>query len=125
MTRRTDIPSPPSERPVCYILKDGKPVPERDLHALGVFIVDYEARNVGHTILSSLDGTEIRISTDFMCVNARFGGGDPPLLWETIVFWPGNKEWDGWQEHYASMDDARAGHETTVALVKAALADKQ
>src|SRR5690348_6317986 len=101
MSRFTQLTSSPG-RPLTYILKDAKPVPESDPSILGAFLDDFRARNIGYTLLEATDGTKICISTNFMCVNARFGGGGPPLFWETSISWPGNEKWHDWQEYYAS-----------------------
>jgi hypothetical protein len=115
---------PTSQPPLFYVLKDGIPAPEKDMAVVGACIADHQARNVGFTLLKAADGTEICISTDFMCV-APFMSPDPALLWETRVFWPGNEKWNGWEEHYASQETARKGHQTAMALVKAALLEEK
>jgi hypothetical protein len=58
-----------------------------------------------------------RVSTIFLGLDHSFGHGRP-LLFETMVFWPGhalNEE----QDRYTTLEEARAGHARVVALVKA------
>ncbi len=97
-------------------------MPENEPCVISAFIAD-KAHIVERTWLEAPDAI-ICVATVFTCVNKRFGDGDPPLLWETTIFWPGNENWDGWEEHYVSEQDAREGHKKAVALVKTALSDR-
>lgn len=55
------------------------------------------------------------VSTIFLGVDHSWGGG-PPLLFETMVCWPGGNRDE--QERYTTLDEARAGHEQMVAWVR-------
>ena len=74
-----------------------------------------------HLAKTTIEG--IDVSTVFLGLNHDFLGEGPPILWETMIF--GKKEgtplFDDYQERYASFDEARAGHEQAVALVKDSL----
>jgi hypothetical protein len=108
-------------RPLSYILKDGKPVPA-DPQTVEAFLKDIENRRVDETLLYAPDGSEIRISTVFLCIDHGLLGDSPPVLWETMIFWEGRDDGLGdWQQRYTSEEAARAGHKAAVALVKATL----
>jgi hypothetical protein len=57
---------------------------------------------------------EVSVSTVFLGINHNYYGG-PPLLFETMVF-GGEHDQDIWR--YASWEEAEAGHEEAVTLVK-------
>lgn len=64
-----------------YILDDsGEPVSEPDLEKWGRWF-ETAPRSVGDD-----DICGVRISTTFLGLDHRFGGGGPPVLWETMVF---------------------------------------
>lgn len=54
------------------------------------------------------------ISTVFLGLDHNFSGG-PPLLFETMIF--GGKH-DGYQDRYSTWDEAVAGHNRAVEMVK-------
>lgn len=56
---------------------------------------------------------DIYISTSFLWINTSFL--EHPLLWETMIF--GGKH-HMYQKRYGSSEEARAGHEKAIKLVK-------
>lgn len=60
-------------------------------------------------------------ATVFLGLDYGYVYGGPPILFETMIFFPGHPDLDQWQDRYATEDEARAGHEVAVALVQAAL----
>jgi hypothetical protein len=63
---------------------------------------------------------DIRVSTVFLCIDHRFGLNGPPILFETMVFWPGH-ELDESQERYETIGQAEIGHMRWVEIVKMAM----
>ena len=63
---------------------------------------------------------EIEVSTVFLGLDHSFHEDVPPVLWETMIFVGESKKtlFDHYQERYSSFDDARAGHERAVAMVR-------
>lgn len=57
----------------------------------------------------------VHVSTIFLGLDV--GYGDVPVLFETCVFYEGSPA-HGFVEHYATLDEARAGHQTVVACVE-------
>lgn len=57
---------------------------------------------------------DIKISTIFLGLDHSFGG-DIPILWETMIF--GGKQ-DQYQERYASLEEAKKGHQIALELAK-------
>lgn len=85
---------------------------------------DPENRTVGggysiaHTQIDIAD-TEMHISTVFLGTDISFRSHPhPPLIFETKVF---NGEEDDYTARYSTYDEAMAGHEEAVALVKGSL----
>lgn len=60
------------------------------------------------------DDEDVEISTVFLCLNHNHGVGQP-ILYETMVF--GGKK-DGYMRRYITRQEAKKGHEETVAMVK-------
>lgn len=57
---------------------------------------------------------DVRVSTVFLSVNHQWEPG-PPILFETMVF--GGKH-DDFQERYETWEQAKAGHQRAVEMVK-------
>ncbi len=76
-----------------------------------------ETRRIAETLIEG--STDVRISTVFLTIDHSWSGG-PPILFETMVF-GGPEEIDRWQERYSTLEDARAGHERAVAMVRKAM----
>jgi len=71
-----------------YILNfNGEPVEETDLFTWGRWLeTNCDQRRVGHTLFLNEAGEQVRISTVFLGLDHNYGGGGPPILWETMVF---------------------------------------
>lgn len=107
--------------PIRYVLKDGWHVPEDDKQKFEAFIGNPDNCRVNATLLYDQAGTEISISTVFLGIPRGYLGNALPVLWETQIRWPGNKDLDDWIKRYACQSSAHTGHEAAVDLVKAAL----
>lgn len=79
-----------------------------DVLKWGRWFEDSEARRVAETVIG-----DVRVSTVCLGLNHNFMGG-PPLWFETMIF--GGKH-DEYQERYSTLDEARRGHDRTVARV--------
>ncbi len=91
-----------------WILRDGEPIK--------VSFAEYcdwnqrpfeETRQVAEAFVDQLDGS-VRVSTVFLSIDHKWRYG-PPILFETMVF-GGPEDIDGWQERYATLSEAKAGH---------------
>lgn len=76
-----------------------------------------ERRRVGWRTYG--DGT-VRVSTVFLGLDHDFLGTGPPILWETMIFWPGH-DLDMFQRRYRSRVDAERGHKVACRLVERAV----
>lgn len=90
-----------------YVLRDGVPVIENDLMAWGLFMQKAE-RHIGEDRIG-----DVRISTIFLGLDHRWKEDESPILWETMIF---GGPHDQYQERYATIEDAKAGHARAVAL---------
>lgn len=93
-----------------YILKDGTPVPEPDIHKWGTWMQDFEA----HCRVAKTETDNANVSTVFLGIDHSFFSG-PPVLFETMIFGGEN---DQYQERYHTLEEAMVGHEKAVALAK-------
>ena len=98
----------PRRVPSFYILEGRTPVACRDLIRLYEFVLS-ERRTIGRA--NPVPG--VTVSTVFMPF-AVAPPGQRPRLFETMVF---GGTHDGYQERYATYDEAEAGHAATVELV--------
>ena len=57
---------------------------------------------------------DVEVSTVFLGIDHRFGGG-PPLLFETMIF-GGEHDEEMWR--YSTWDEAKAGHSHAVSLLE-------
>ena len=92
-------------RNINYILDDEKnviPVPEKNFLAWARWFEDFERRRVADTRTAG-----VRVSTVFLGLDHRWGGGGPPLVFETMIF---GGPYDQYQDRYGSWDDAVLGH---------------
>jgi hypothetical protein len=72
-----------------------------------------------HVAFDVDEQTGWRVSTVFLGLDHNFGGGGPPILWETMVF---GGPLDGEMDRYSSVAEAKAGHQAMCAKVTEALA---
>ena len=91
-----------------YILNDGVPVPAPSLVAWANWI------GVNDRTIARTEVGEVTVSTVFLGLDHNFFGGTP-LLFETLVF--GGEHADD-MERYATLDEARRGHDRMVALIR-------
>jgi len=69
-----------------------------------------------HRIVKQETVGDAKVSTVFLGLDHNFGGGGPPILWETMVF--GGKH-DQWQERCAgNWEQAESMHHQVVEMVK-------
>ena len=97
-----------------YILVDGEPIFEPDLMRWARWNIEggIDRRRVALTEFGA-----VRVSTVFLGSDHSFGG-PIPILFETMVFGAPLRHLDGYQERYATLEEARLGHERAVALVR-------
>jgi hypothetical protein len=97
-----------------YILRDGKVVEEPD-HAK--WTEWYESSTEADRCIASTNLKYGDVRTVFLAMQMTLSKSDPPLLFETRVR-------GGWlndeAQRYATLADAKAGHEAWVARVRAA-----
>lgn len=95
-----------------YIL-EGKEIKPVDLLTWAAWFETAD-RHIAKTPVGKYD-----VSTVFSGLNHNFGGGNPPLLFETTVF----RHDDGSREHYcnrySTYTEAEEGHAATVAKLEA------
>ena len=92
-----------------YILVDGEPVMEPDLMRWAQWFEE----SGDERIIEQTELGEVRVSTVFLGLDHRFGEGLNPILWETMIF---GGPHDGYQERFASREDAVLGHKIAVDL---------
>ena len=96
-----------------YILHGTEPVLCNDLLTWAHWFKTAE-RQVARTEVAE----GVTVSTAFLGFN--YAGGDgPPVLFETMVFWPNNALDRAW-ERYTTWAEAEQGHAVMVARVQAA-----
>lgn len=107
---------------ILYYDRAGQPI---DAERISQLLVDHEYRRVAETTVGPY-----WVSTIWLGVDHGFpltGPGRPrkPVIFETMVFAPdGDAPWaDIDCRRYCTEDEARAGHEETVLLVRATLQD--
>lgn len=90
-----------------YILKDGEMV-ETDLLTWARWFEKSENRRVAWTEVG-----DVKISTVFLGINQGFGS--VPKWFKTMIF---SGEHDEYCDRYTTLEEAMAGHERAVALVR-------
>ncbi len=97
-----------------YILDGHTPIPT-DLETWARWFDSDEKRRVGY---DDFDGGYV--STVFLGLDHNFGRTGPPLLFETMIFGGPN---DGYQERYATWDEAVEGHARILTMAPALAVD--
>lgn len=92
-----------------WILDGHTPVPTDDVTAWGRMMED-----PGRVVGVDNVGPEARVSTVFLGIDMGHRMGDPPLLFETMVFRPGDSEV---VDRYVTWDEAARGHVQTIKRV--------
>src|SRR3990167_6729920 len=93
-----------------YILMAGQPVPCPDLATWAIWLDRSADRLLQRDQIAG-----VVVSTGFLGLDHRYGGGGPPVLWETMIF---GGPHDQYQERYTSREDALEGHQKAVALAR-------
>ncbi|MFN6572403.1 hypothetical protein [Dendronalium sp. ChiSLP03b] len=96
-----------------YILDDGHDPIAVSAYEWSQWFENIEHRRVAEDYLFD---SKIRVSTVFLGLNHQHWLDGPPLFFETMVF---GGETDMLQTRYSTWDDAVAGHQAVVELVKA------
>lgn len=95
-----------------YILDDeGRPVLEPDVLKWALWF----ERSRKQRIVRQNHIGKVLVSTVFLGLDHSFRG-KIPVLWETMIF---DGKHDGYQKRYKSKEEALAGHEAAVRMVKA------
>ena len=92
-----------------YILVDGKPEPADDLIGWARWF-----EKADRVVKKDTFG-EVMVSTVFLGLNHNFDVTGPPLLWETMIFGGAH---DQFCARYASVEAAKAGHESACRMVR-------
>lgn len=78
---------------------------------------NYADRTIAKTSIEDVDVSTVFLMLDHV-YGSLFGSQDNPVLFETMIF---GGPHDSMQWRYASVADAREGHEVIVSLLKAGL----
>lgn len=99
-----------------YILDNNhKPVHKPVLESAKWMEDNPNRKVVGYDELTDFNGDEVRVSTVFLGLDHAYGGGKP-ILWETMIF--GGENDQGYQERYASYEQAIEGHQKAINFIK-------
>lgn len=100
-----------------YVLgDDGQPKLQADLETWARWYEQAD-RHIANEQLEN----GLRVSTVFLGLDHNFFGDGPPILWETMIFGaPEDSELDGYQERYATREEAETGHRRVVELASKA-----
>ena len=101
-----------------YVLENQVPVPTDNLFQWGLWMEDPNNKQVA---LTEID--ELRVTTIFLGVDSQFTEGQP-FLFETLVFKGEQLDWEYDGARYRTWDEAKAGHDAIVKLIKAQKMDK-
>lgn len=100
-----------------YILDDdNNPVVVSDVREWGEW---FEANYQRRVVAQDWPRPDVMVSTVFLGIDHRFGGGGPPVLFETMVFRNGDGD-D--QRRYCTWAEAEAGH---AEMLKAVMAEEE
>lgn len=96
-----------------YVLggSDGKqPVGVEDVREWGRWF-----QNTEHRVVAQETVNGVLVSTVFLGIDHNWFGKGPPILFESMVFLPGDGEL---QQRYATWDEALAGHQQLSKLIR-------
>jgi hypothetical protein len=98
-----------------YYDRDGKPITFRQWSA--IMEPMFDGQDVRRVALDEVDG--YRISTVWLGIDHSLGG-PVPIIFETMIFddTGEGREFDQWQDRYATEAQAIAGHDQVVAMVR-------
>lgn len=103
---------------ISYYKLDGHtPVPATAEEAALAF-VEPGSRRVAATDVSP----DVWVSTVFLCIDHRYSGVGPPILFETMIFGDCFNDQQEYQERYCTWEEAEAGHAVAVEYAKTTLA---
>ena len=102
-----------------YILENQVPVPTDNLLQWGQWMENLDNKQVASTEID-----ELRVSTVFLGVNNQFNEGQP-FLFESLVFKGEQLDWEYDGARYRTWEEAKAGHDAIVELIKAQKIDEQ
>ena len=102
-----------------YILENQVPVPTDNLLQWGRWMEDPDNKLVA---LTEID--DLRVATVFLGVNNQFNEGQP-FLFESLVFKGEQLDWEYDGARYRTWEEAKAGHDAIVELIKAQKIDEQ
>lgn len=105
-----------------YILDGRIPVPCDDLMAWADWNFSPE-NNERHRRVAQTTAEGITVSTVFLGTDHNFSGIGPPILFETMVFWP-DGPLDEECERYETWDEAEEGHRVMEARVNRLLQER-
>ncbi len=83
--------------------------------------VDDYTQDIDRVIAKDVFG-EVTISTVFLTWDHSFGGGEKPILFETMVF---GGEYNDYQERYETYEDAVEGHKRIYYMVNKVAIDRE
>jgi hypothetical protein len=92
---------------------DGEPQPVTIGEWCTWFEVNMDTRQLAHEEVG-----DYSVSTVFLGLDMSHQQQGPPLLWETMIFGPGDHDGDCWR--YSSRLDAIMGHTVAVAMLRVA-----
>jgi hypothetical protein len=107
-----------------YYDKEGKQIP---IHSWINLMENRSYKFVGKEIVNHREFKDldpITVSTVWLGLDHSFYGslyGAPILIFETMIF--GHEEFDGYQERYSTLEEAKEGHKRAVEFVKNKLKD--
>ncbi len=104
-----------------YILRGHQVVPASNMLEAARLFEDIANRTVCQTMIK-IRKQESKVSTVFLGLDHGFSDDPnaPPVVFETLVF---GGPLDDMMRRYVTWDEAQAGHDETVTLVKKALKD--
>jgi hypothetical protein len=102
--------------PFYYVLNAaGEPEQTDDVTTWGLWFENVRNRIVAQDRDERPGAPDVMVSTVFLGLDHNFGGGGPPVLWETMIL---GGPLDGYQRRYSSRAAALEGHAEACALMR-------